>query len=424
MSLDTTLDGDHAGITQAAAGLGALGQGFTSTSSSVGAAGTLSESLWTGSAADAFRGGMLPVRRAIDEVAGATERANQAMRTFAAELKAVKAKIEQAKSIASAAELEVSGDSIEPPKPPPIPRLAATPEAATAEADRYAAAQAKYRRQLRAYKQAEALMQEARTQEKEARADLGLAMTAVKTLLDDLNEQKIWLLGGAGAEVLSRAVAAADRWAELSRLTKRTEWLKNWADQPGWAVTEAERAKLLQRVEELRGRGPIPPNEAKAAQWLDTLLGDGKIRGILGKAGLIGVGAQVITDLITKKGWDKAKSAGIDVASFGGGAVAGDAFLTAITAGGVASAPETLGASLVATAAGIAIYEGLHHPGAVKDAAGWAFDHPWAVAEVPVVGAPFAIGSGVVHGVGTVINHAGDIKDAAGDALDAINPFG
>ena len=424
MSLDTTFDGDPAGITEAAAGLGTLGQGFTSTAAGVGSAGSLSESLWTGSAADAFRGGLLPVRRAIDEVAGATERANQAMRTFAAELKAVKEKIERAKDIASAADLEVSGDSIEPPKPPPLPRLAATPEGATAEADRYAAAQAKYRRQLRAYKQAEQLMQEARTQEKQARADLGQAMLAVKTLLDDLNEQKFWLLGGAGAEVLSRAVAAADRFAELSRLTEKYQWLKKWTEQPGWAATEAELAQRMQRLEELRGRGPIPPNEAKGAQWLDTLLGDSKIRGILRKAGVIGLGAQVITDLITKKGMDKAKSAGIDVASFGGGAVAGDAFLTAITAGGVASAPETLGASLVATAAGIAIYEGLHHPGAVKDAAGWAFDHPWAVAGVPVIGPPVAIGSGVVHGVGAVINHAGDIKDAAGDALDAVNPFG
>jgi hypothetical protein len=185
----------------------------------------------------------------------------------------------------------------------------------------------------------------------------------------------------------------------------------------------AELAQRIERMEELRGRGPIPPNEAKGAQWLDTLLGDGKIRGILRKAGLIGLGAQVITDLITKKGLDKAKSAGIDVASFGGGAVAGDAFLTAITAGGVASAPETLGASLVATAAGIAIYEGLHHPGAVKDAGEWAFDHPWAVAGLPVIGPPVAIGSGVVHGVGAVINHAGDIKDAVGNGLDAINPF-
>jgi hypothetical protein len=424
MSLDTTINGDAAGLTSAAAGLGSLGTSFASTASSVGTAGTLSESLWTGSAADAFRGGLLPVRRAIDEVAGATERANQAMRTFAAELKAVQEKIEHARSIASAAGLEVGGNSIEPPKPPPAPRaLTLSPAAATAEAEQFAAAQAKYRKQLRAYKEAEQLMKEARVQEKEARADLGQAMAAVKTLLDDLNEQKFWLLGGAGAEVLSRAVQAADRWAELSHLTEKYQWLKNWTEQPGWAATEAELAQRIERLEELRGRGPIPPGEAKAAQWLDTLLGDGKIRGVLGKAGLLGLGAQVITDLITKKGAEKAKAAGIDVASFGGGALAGDAFLSGITAGGVASAPETLGASLVATAAGIAIYEGLHHPGAVKDAAGWAFDHPWAVAGVPVVGPPVAIGSGVVHGVGSVINHAGDIKDAAGDALDAINPF-
>ena len=73
MSLDTTFDGDPAGITQAAAGLGTLGQGFTSTASSVGSAGSLSESLWTGSAADAFRGGLLPVRRAIDDFPGKPE---------------------------------------------------------------------------------------------------------------------------------------------------------------------------------------------------------------------------------------------------------------------------------------------------------------------------------------------------------------
>jgi hypothetical protein len=247
-------------------------------------------------------------------------------------------------------------------------------------------------------------------------------MTAVRSLLEDLNEQKFWLLGGAGADVLSRAVTAADRFAELSRLTEKYRWLQKWTG-PESGATMAELAQRIQRMEELRGRGPIPPNEAKGAQWLDTLLGDSKIRGILRKAGLIGLGAQVVTDLITKKGWDKAKSAGIDVASFGGGAVAGDAFLTAIVAGGVATAPETLGASLVATAASIAIYEGLHHPDAVKDAGEWVFDHPWAVAGVPVIGPPVAIGSGVVHGVGAVINHAGDIKDAVGDGLDAINPF-
>lgn len=422
MSLDTTVDGDPAGITDAAAGLGALGQGFTSTASGVGAAGGLSESLWTGDAGDAFRSGLLPVRRAIDEVAGATERANQAMRTFAAELKAVKEKIQRAKEIAAAADLEVSGDSIEPPTPPPLPRLAATPEAATAEADRYAAAQAKYRRQLRAYKQAEELLTEARAEEKKARAALGRTLNAVQTLLSDINEQKFWLLGGAGAEVLSRAVAAADRFAELSHLADRFAWLEKWTG-PESGATMAELAQRIERMEELRGRGPIPPNEAKGAQWLDTLLGDGKIRGLLRKAGWIGLGAQVITDIVTKKGAERAKSVGIDAASFGGGAVAGDAFLTAITAGGVASAPETLGASLVATAAGIAIYEGLKHPDAVAHGAGWAWDHPWAVAGVPVIGPPVAIGSGVVHGVGAVVNHAGDIKDAIGDGLDAINPF-
>jgi hypothetical protein len=424
MSLDTTLHGDPAGITAAAAGLGTLGQGFTSAASSVGAAGSLSESVWTGSAADAFRGGLPPVRRAIDEVAGATERANQAMQTFAGELKAVRAKIDQARSIASAAGLAVGADSIEPPKPPPIPRaLTLTPAAATAAADKLAAAQAEYRTQLRAYRQAEQIMKEARAQEKEARATLGRVLAAVKTLLNDINDQKFWLAGGAGAEVLSRAVQAADRWAELSRLTEKYQWLKKWTEQPGWAATEAELAQRVERLQELRGRGPIPPGEAKGAQWLDTLLGDSKIRGLLRGAGVAAFGAQVITDILTKKGSARTKAVAADAASFGGGAVAGDAFLSAVTAGGVAGAPETLGASLVAAAAGVAIYEGIHHPGAIKDGAGWAWDHPWAVAGVPVIGPPVAIASGVVHGAGAIVHHAGAITDAAGDVLDAISPF-
>jgi hypothetical protein len=382
----------------------------------------MSESLWTGSAGDAFRAGLLPVRRAIDEVAGATERANQAMRTFADELTAVKAMVQRARSIASAAGLEVSGDSIQPPKPSPTPSASTlTPAAATAAAEQLAEARAKYRRQLRAYRQAEEIMTEARSKEKEARAALGRALAAVKTLLDDLNEQKFWLAGGAGADVLSRAVKAADRWAELSRLTEKYEWLKKWAG-PG-SGTAAEVAERVERMEELRRRGPIPPGEAKGAQWLDALLGDGKVRGLLRGAGWAALGAQVVTDIVTKKGTERIKAVGIDAASFGGGALAGDAFLGAAAGAGVAGAPETLGASLVAAGASIAIYEGLHHPGAVADGAGWAWDHPWAVAGLPVVGAPVAVGSGVVHGVGAIVHNAGAITDAAGDALDAINPF-
>src|SRR5256714_15587015 len=103
-------------------------------------------------------------------------------------------------------------------------------------------------------------------------------MTAVKTLLDDLNEQKFWLASGLGADVLSRAVAAADKFAELSHLTEKYQWLKKWTE-PGSGATMAEFDERVERLEGARGRGPVPPGEAQGAQWLGQLVGDSQIHG-------------------------------------------------------------------------------------------------------------------------------------------------
>src|SRR3989442_1756523 len=71
--------------------------------------------------------------------AGGPERARAAMRPSAGERKGVREKMERAREIPWGAGRGGSGARIGPPPPPPIPRLAATPAAATAEADKFAA---------------------------------------------------------------------------------------------------------------------------------------------------------------------------------------------------------------------------------------------------------------------------------------------
>src|SRR5213594_2978382 len=103
--LHTKVEGDVGAVAAAADSLGSVAETIGGVGSAFATASAVSEGVWTGVAAEAFRAGLQPVRTATDEVADAARRASQAMHTFSGELRAVKAMVDQATSIASAAGL-------------------------------------------------------------------------------------------------------------------------------------------------------------------------------------------------------------------------------------------------------------------------------------------------------------------------------
>ncbi|HEV8561402.1 MAG TPA: hypothetical protein VGR06_34205, partial [Actinophytocola sp.] len=381
-TLDTRVDGDPGAVRAAAAGLAAVAGGMVGAGSGFATAVSASEVLWSGAAGDAFRFGLQPVRRATDEVAAATQRARQAMDTFADELTAVRTMVERAKSIASAAGLEVGADGIQPPKPPATPPpMCMTAAAATAAADRFAAQLAEYRRQVRAYQQARDILSDARTLERSAHAVLGTALASVREIIDGLSTSGAWLAAGTWGTTMSTSIANADRWAgEQRRLAQTFQRLKAIADSPDVAVAapELKATATGQAVEKLRG---LRQAAARAAAN-ERLAGLGSaaasrtaLRGALGKAGPIAAGAAGVYDVLTAHGTgNKIKAAVADGAGYGAGAAAAAGSGSLFAAAGIAGAPETLGTSLIAAGVAYGVSETIKDPGRTVDIAGNLLD--------------------------------------------------
>jgi hypothetical protein len=214
-SLDTQVDGDTGAVRAAADGVGTLGGGLDDAGAGFSSASSQSESQWSGSAGDAFRGKITSARQATRLAATATHQVHAAMHTFADQMDQVKAKMAQAKSIASGAGLSVSGDSIEQPKPPAAPpNVCYSPSGAAQMAAQFHAAVAKYQRRLAAYRHAEQIIKQARQEETQAHAALKQSNDEAEGLLNELKDDKFWIAGDTALSTAERGLDQAEKWAK------------------------------------------------------------------------------------------------------------------------------------------------------------------------------------------------------------------
>lgn len=349
MSVDLQVQGDPDSVRSTAHGMSALGGAIEDAGAGFGQASAASESSWLGTAGDAFRSRIGTARQAASAAASATRRMSTALHTFADRMTTVKAEVARAKSIASGAGLQVSGESIQEPTPPPAPPAACyTPQAAAAIAHQQAAAEAKYRRQVRAYQQAEKLVTEARELERTAHQEVTEVAEEERGVLAELNHEKYWLTGETATGVVAKALEQRATWA------KRTQELGLLYDRLSRAAAESEAP--LARTVLSAAAGHVLDGAADAASRTTTnakLSADIAPESTLGRfashlpAGL--AAAQTAVEVAEARGTKGKVIAGTTgVASYAAGEAAAGAAASALEGVSIAAAPETMGLSLVA----------------------------------------------------------------------------
>lgn len=177
MSLNVKVDAKPTEIRQAAGWLGDAGRLVHDSAGAVRTASGLSESGWEGQAGPAFRETMGKVGPGVDNVAEQARRLHEALDTHADDIDTVRARMEQARSIARQAGLRVTRLKIfdpgpPPPEPPPFPKdhLPTPPEhnAYVAMQD----ARYEYMRKLKAFYECTQIVNEAREIEHESQSRL------------------------------------------------------------------------------------------------------------------------------------------------------------------------------------------------------------------------------------------------------------
>lgn len=352
MTLNTRVDGDTTAVRGAADGVAAIGGAIDDAGSGFGQATGESETLWQGPAATAFRSRITNAQQATAAAAAASRRMATALHTFADRMHQVHSQIAHAKSIAQAADLSVSGDTIAEPTPPPTPPVGCfTPQAAATIAHQQAAAEAKYRKQVTAYQQADKILVQARKTEQQAHQDVSEAADEEKGVLADLNEHKYWLLGGLAAGTVALGGEQRATWArktqELGLEYDRLRRDAAAAEDPD--LKTALSADADQALDRTAKAADATVDNARIGLGADPESGLGKV---LGRApdGLAVI--QGVVDVANAHGTKgKVVAAAADAASYGVGegvTAGGTALLEGMAIGG---APETMGLSIVAAGA-------------------------------------------------------------------------
>lgn len=362
--LDLTVQGDVDSVRGTATGLSSMGDSIDDAATGFGQGAAASESLWQGPAADAFRSRIGTAQQATTQVVAATRRMSQALHVFADRMTKVKAEIAHAKSIAEGAGLTVAGATIQPPKPPPAPPAACyAPQAAAQLVHQQAAAAAKYRKQVRAYQQAERILTQARQDEQTAHTDVGTAADDEQGILADLNDHKYWVLGGLATGTVALGMDQSVKWrTKMGEFGLEYDQLRRDATA---ATDPVEHTELDAAADDAfdqadKAAGKTVTN-ARTGLGIDPESGLGKVVDHL-PAGLAGV--QAAWDIAHAHGIQgKVIAAASDGLAYGAGAgvtTAGDALFASLAIGG---APETMGLSLAAALAAYGVGYGVQHYG-------------------------------------------------------------
>ncbi|MFD0486097.1 alpha/beta hydrolase [Saccharopolyspora erythraea] len=223
---------------------------------------------WEGRASAAFQGFAAQQGGDGDALAGLFPRFGQACTVWADEIDTVKARMEQAKQVATEGQLMVFGDSIYPPKPftgappgPVDPRVPGAEDRANQQSAQYEAAKALHAKQEAAFAEAQATVAQARGMEKVAHETLSRSMDAVTGALKDIGQAAEWGKAAAAptsAVTAALAGAAMDMEAHAANATRagfETALQQGPAAVRGcWAsLTTAQRTDLMDRFPQMVG---------------------------------------------------------------------------------------------------------------------------------------------------------------------------
>lgn len=388
--IDLRVAGDESSCRSTADALSTLGEGITRGVTSFYTARSESESLWSGTAGDAFRERMGPGARHADDVADHTRAAGQALHAFADDLATVKSRMNQAREIAASASLTVDGDTIEEPHaPPPTGEPALMiPEAARA--------QQSFQRQQYAYYQAQQAVTEARALERNAHNALEQKMNAWQTMLQDASDQKAWLIVGSGAGVVGTAITRADKWAEVAQT--RSEQARIWR-------SVADRLKDPYGISRTAAQAGV--YEQDAAKFEKLLKSDSRLA--------FGLRGTKVGDLLSgnleelPKIGEKLGVIGEKIPVVGAVLAVGQTIYDSRHDKSVGEVAQYAGADLGGFLAGTAATEGTLAGAAAIGLSGG-----------PVTLAAVGVGVGVAYGVGEVVNHWPEISHWAGHTASDI----
>ncbi|HEX3591878.1 MAG TPA: hypothetical protein VHV74_19830 [Pseudonocardiaceae bacterium] len=299
-SINTVVNGNAESCRRAADWLGKAATGVDANGSAIATAQTTSESCWEGTAADGFRGYVGQLGNDATTLSASAASARQALDAFAADLDTVNARMRQARAVASSAGLTVTQTAIEGPGAPPAHVFGPVP-APVAEA--FYQDNAAYNRKVRAFREAQATVTEARQREAQAHLLLTEPMRTTTSTVENLRSISSTVAETALSAIGETHTAANELYDEAEKIEAHAQRMEQLAidseltdagraaaarsgqlARAGADETSAEAAKIEGAVRKVpRGvRGAIAANPGSVLEDSSGLLklGKGALKGV------------------------------------------------------------------------------------------------------------------------------------------------
>lgn len=307
-----------------------------------------SESFWQGTAADACRGELTDLGKDSDNLEDVVDTTKRALTVFADRIDTVRARMDQARHVASQGGLIVTAEAILPPGPAPgaAPQRPSGPISPQAEAqlsqhnDAHNAAMQAFQAKQAAFQEASATVIDARQQQEDAHRDLDNGMQDRLATIKKMKTYGMFVASNSLSIAKTRQTQANDFFEKAGKIENHSRRMLEIARDPasaGATRAAAERAAQASGAGSEVTRAQGVQYQLKAPNWLRTgveanpgnYIEDGTALLKLGKGiarGMPFLGAGVT---IASEAWDVSmgKNPGVAAAetgaSIGGGAVGG-----------------------------------------------------------------------------------------------------
>jgi uncharacterized protein YukE len=258
--LNIEVHGNPASCRETAGWLGRLANAVHDDGTAVHGARTASETCWQGPAGDAFRSSVGQLGQDADQLNGAIDQTRHALEVFADDLDTVKARMQQARTVASNAGLTVTATMIQMPDSTPGPAPAApagplSPQQSTAfyqAQQAHADAVATYNRQIAAFNEARTTVDNARHLEAEAHAKLTGPTQESNNTAKNLKTIGSTVIGTSLSFVKSTHSAAKELFDDAGKIQGTADRMQELAVDA--ELTDASRAAAA-RAAEAAGKG-------------------------------------------------------------------------------------------------------------------------------------------------------------------------
>lgn len=240
-----------------------------------------SESFWQGTAADACRGELTDLGKDSDSLEDVIEATKRALAVFADRIDTVRARMDQARHVASQGGLIVTAEAILPPGPAPgpAPQRPSGPISPQAEAqlsqhnDAHNAAMQAFQAKQAAFQEASATVIDARQQQEDAHRDLDNGMQDPLATIKKMKTYGMFVASNSLSIAKTRQTQANDFFEEANKVKEHGNRMQAIADNPENAAATraaAERAAQVssEGAEATRAQGV--QYQLKGPGWLRT----------------------------------------------------------------------------------------------------------------------------------------------------------